>query len=337
MDPVTQGALGASLAQSASSKKQYLVGAMLLGWLSGMAPDLDALIRSDVDPLLSMQYHRHFTHSLIFIPFGGALCALILYPLSKRFAQMNFKFTALFCTLGFATHALLDACTSYGTLLLWPFSNTRYSWDTVSIIDPLLTLPLLLCVALAAIRKNHRIALAGFCWVICVQFIGLYQQQRVIDAAILLAEKRGHTTLRLEAKPSFGNQLLWKTIYETDTGFHIDGIRAGRSITVFEGSHTAKLNIARDFFWLDKNSQQAKDIARFEWFSQGFTAVSADNPSRIIDARYSLLPNEAKGMWGIQVSKTALPHEHVKMFMRRGVSEQRWQRFFEMLFYSKPD
>ena len=45
--------------------------------------------------------------------------------------------------LGYGTNGLLDACTTYGTLLLWPFSNARIAWNNVSVIDPLFTLPLL--------------------------------------------------------------------------------------------------------------------------------------------------------------------------------------------------
>ncbi|HBQ42124.1 MAG TPA: metal-dependent hydrolase, partial [Halieaceae bacterium] len=45
MDPLTQGALGAVLPQAVANRRQ-IVTAGLLGFLSGMAPDLDVLIRS---------------------------------------------------------------------------------------------------------------------------------------------------------------------------------------------------------------------------------------------------------------------------------------------------
>ena len=81
MDPLTQGAMGAALPQALSNKKTlWLIG--LLGFLSGMAPDLDVLIRSKADPLLFLEYHRQFTHSLVFIPFGGLVCAK--YRTNKR-------------------------------------------------------------------------------------------------------------------------------------------------------------------------------------------------------------------------------------------------------------
>ncbi len=73
MDPVTQGALGAALPQATTNKTRVGI-AGVLGFVSGMAADLDVLIRSETDPLMFLEYHRQFTHALIFIPVG-ACCA----------------------------------------------------------------------------------------------------------------------------------------------------------------------------------------------------------------------------------------------------------------------
>lgn len=181
MDPITQGALGASLPQSLSNKKQVLL-AGILGFLSGMAPDLDVFIRSDQDPLLFLEFHRQFTHSLIFIPIGGLICAAVFFLLFSRWTQLSFKHTYIYCTLGYATHGLLDTCTSYGTQLLWPFTSTRYSWDTISIIDPIFSVPLLILVIAAALSRNPRYALMGLIWAITYQGIGLYQNHRANEA-----------------------------------------------------------------------------------------------------------------------------------------------------------
>ena len=43
MDPLSQGAIGASLAQSTVTNKKHLISAGIIGFLSGMAPDLDIL------------------------------------------------------------------------------------------------------------------------------------------------------------------------------------------------------------------------------------------------------------------------------------------------------
>jgi len=142
MDPLTQSVLGVVASQQ-FAKPKCIWAATILGFFSGMAPDIDIFIRSYSDPLIALEYHRHFTHSLIFIPFGSALCAIIFFSVFARHVGMSFRQTYVYCFLGYATHGLLDACTSYGTQLLWPFSDMRVAWDTISIIDPLFTLPLL--------------------------------------------------------------------------------------------------------------------------------------------------------------------------------------------------
>ena len=75
--------MGAAAAQAVARPRQVAV-AGLLGALAGMAPDLDVLIRSSVDPLLFLEYHRQFTHSLVFIPLGAALCAAGVFPFVRR-------------------------------------------------------------------------------------------------------------------------------------------------------------------------------------------------------------------------------------------------------------
>jgi inner membrane protein len=331
MDPLTQGALGASLSQS-FSKKSHIFVVGILGFLSGMAADLDIFIRSSTDPLLFLEFHRQFTHALIFIPIGGLICAIVFHILIARHVELSFKQTYLFCTLGYATHGLLDTCTSYGTQLLWPFSNHRFSWDTVSIIDPILTVPLLALVIIAAVRKNPKFALAGFLWLVCYQFIGLYQNHRASEIGLQLATQRGHTPIRLNAKPTLGNLVLWRVMYETDEGFYTDGVRLGLKVKVFPGKLTPKFNMQRDFPWLNKTSQQAKDLERFSWFSQDYVSVDPNNPARVIDTRYSFLPNETRGLWSIWVIPHRQTNQHVEYKMDRDVTTGKRTKFFDMLF-----
>ena len=115
--------------------------AAICGAVGGMAPDLDTFIRSANDSLLFIEYHRHFTHSLFFAPLGGLFVSLFLYIFFKN--KLSFRNLYLHTTIGFSSHGLLDACTSYGTRLLWPFSDLRVSWNIISIIDPIYTTTLL--------------------------------------------------------------------------------------------------------------------------------------------------------------------------------------------------
>ena len=330
MDPLTQGFVGASLSLSAS-KKQHLAAAGALGLVAGMAPDLDILIRSTNDPLLFLEFHRQFTHSLFFIPIGSFICALILHPLIAKKGGLSFKQSWWYCALGYATHGLLDACTSYGTLLLWPFTDTRYSWSTVSVIDPLFTLPILFTLILGLMKRNPWYPRIAVVWALVYLTFGMYQRDRAEDAGWALAEARRHAPQRLEAKPTFANTLVWKVIYETEHHYHVDAIRAGRSIKTYTGESIAKLNVAADFPWLDPASQQAKDIERFRWFSDGFIARDPNKGLRVIDVRYSIVPNEFNALWGIELSETADKGMHVEYTTHRDSSQQSRQAFIEML------
>ena len=331
MDPVTQGVLGASLPQAVARNKKQLGIAGLLGVLGGMSPDLDVLIRSNTDPLLFLEYHRQFTHSLFFVPFGGVMVGVLLYYLLGKRLGLTLLATCVYTTLGYATHALLDACTSYGTLLLWPFSSERFAWNTISIIDPLYTLPLLVAVLMAGIKKQARFARAALVWALVYPLVGSMQRDRAITAGWELAMSRGHQPVRLEAKPSFGNIVLWKTVYETDHYYYVDAVHVAGEVKHYIGDRAKKLDIARDFSWLDVNSQQARDIERFGWFSNDYIALDPSNAQRIIDVRYSLVPNEIASLWGIQLSSAAEADSHVTYTTARQLSDQQREAFVRQL------
>ena len=153
MDPLSQGTVGAAFAQSIANKSNIIkIG--IIGFLAGLAPDLDVLISSENDPILFLEYHRQFSHSLFFIPLGSLIVAIFTFPLFKKSMSLKTIYVASF--LGYATHGLLDACTSYGTLLFWPFSNERVTWNNISIIDPLFTIPVLILIGIG-IKTRKKI------------------------------------------------------------------------------------------------------------------------------------------------------------------------------------
>ena len=327
---MTQGALGAALPQSASNSR-WVASAGLLGFLAGMAADLDVLIRSNTDPLLFLEYHRQFTHSLIFIPIGGAICALVLHQLLGRRRGLSVTQSWLFCTLGYATHAVLDSCTTYGTMLLWPFSEQRFAWNTISIIDPLFTLPLLLAVVLAARLRRPVLARVGLAWAIAYMGLGLLQRDAAQDMGHALAAERGHTVLRLEAKPSFANILVWKVVYETRDRYYVDAVRASLWPRVYPGDSVAKLVVDRDLPWLDPASQQARDIERFRWFSNGYIARDPIYANRVMDIRYSLLPNEISPLWSIELARDAGRADHALYRTHREAGSDSVSLLWEMM------
>ena len=329
MDPVSQAALGGAWAQPAARRAEILA-ATAVGALAGMAPDSDVLIRSSTDPLLALEFHRHFTHSLAFLPFGALLCTVLLYPVFRR--QLSFARCYGFAMLGIASHGLLDACTSYGTLLLWPFSHERIAWDVVSVIDPLFTLPLIGFLLYGALRKRPAFALIGTAWCVAYLGLGLVQNLRATNVAVGLAATRGHAPGVIEVKPSFGNILLWKSFYEHDGRYFIDAVRVGLVPRVFEGESLVKLNVARDFPWLGASTQQRADIERFSRFASGYLALDRNLPNRIVDIRYSLVPNRGDGLWGIEVLPNAGPESHAVYVTMRIRSADEGRALLRMIF-----
>jgi inner membrane protein len=307
MDPITQGILGSALPQSFADRGRIRLYA-LLGFLSGMAPDLDVFIRSSTDPLLYLEFHRQFSHSLIFIPFGAALCAALAQPILKK--RLSWRETYLACLAGYATHGLLDACTSFGTQLFWPFSMTRVAWNSVSVVDPLFTLPLLGLVLLALVKRRGLFAALGLGWATLYILVGLLQHERALAGAIELAAERSHQVQRVTVKPGFANLILWKSIYEADGRYFVDGIRVGIGSKICAGESTAKLYLAGDLPWLDPSTQQYRDLERFRWYSDDFLALDQDDPLYVVDVRYASLPNRIDALWGLKLDDQAAPQQH---------------------------
>ena len=330
MDVLSQAVLGSSLSQSFAKDKTKQFSALLIGALAGMAPDLDVLIRSTNDPLLFLEFHRQFTHSIIFIPFGALICALVFYFFFRR--KLSFNQIYLFSLLGFATHGLLDACTSYGTQLFWPFSNQRVSWSLVSIVDPLFTIPILFGVVLAVYKKNVLVSRITFIYAILFISLGFIQKQRSENAVQSLAVSRGHKIERIVVKPSFGNRIIWKMIYEYNGRYYVDAVKLLWNKEIISGTSIQKLNMSNDFKWLNINDQQAIDIERFRWFSDDYLAVDPNNKNTIFDVRYSLLPNEIDLMWGIELNQKNIPNVHVNFTTHAGANKRTREKFIDMLF-----
>jgi len=329
MDPLSQAVLGASASQSFTKNNKQLGVALIIGWLSAMAPDLDIFIYSTDDPLLFLEFHRQFTHSLIFIPIGALFCSAIFYLFFHK--KISFKEIYLYAFLGYATHGLLDACTSYGTQLFWPFSNERFSWNNVAIIDPLFTIPILILIILAFYKKRALFSMIAFGYALAYLSLGLFQNQRAETALINLAKERGHQPQRIVAKPTFGNLILWKLIYEHQGRYYIDAVKITTKTKIIEGESINKLSLLSDLPWLDTQSIQAQDVERFRWFSDNYLALHPEKNDTVIDVRYSLLPHKLSPLWGIRLTPEH-QDKHVDYIITRKLTSDKNNEFIKMLF-----
>ncbi len=244
MDIVTQGLAGAVVAQSAASRAPARA-VLALGAFAGLLADADVLVRSADDPLVTLEFHRHFTHALLFVPVGGLLAAVLAWPFVRR--HLRFRAAYGLATLGYLPSGLLDACTSYGTHLLWPLSDARVAWNLIAVVDPVFSLILLGAVVVAFVRRHAAPARIGLALALAYLAAGVVQRERAEAVATALARERGHVVTRLEVKPTLGNLVLWRSIYQTGDRFVVDAVRVGvvGSPAVYPGESLARFTPAQ--------------------------------------------------------------------------------------------
>ncbi len=159
MDSVTQAALGAAIGEAVLGKKIGGKGAVL-GAIIATVPDLDVALYLLYDKFEMLSIHRGFSHSIVFSMLGAFLIAYALQRI-KWTKQIGYQRLWIFACLALFTHMLLDAFTAYGTQLFLPFSDARIGFDSINIVDPVYTIPLLIglicCLYLFKNKPNRAV------------------------------------------------------------------------------------------------------------------------------------------------------------------------------------
>lgn len=106
----------------------------LLLILASNFPDAD-LVLGFAGAETYLLWHRGLTHSIAgLLIFPPALAVLA----HAAFPRLAFRRALLLCEVGFLAHVALDLLTSWGTLVLYPWSNHRFALDWLFIMDPVL-------------------------------------------------------------------------------------------------------------------------------------------------------------------------------------------------------
>lgn len=299
MDPITQGSLGAALAQvslfSYDRKRAWVAGG-----LAGMAADLDIIIRSNSDPLLSLVYHRHFTHALSFIPVGALLVALFLLIFKSFRPQWHWVLIA--CLIGYASHGPLDALTSYGTVLFWPFSDRRVSLDLISIIDPFFTFPLILGLTWSIVFKERRAVIIGLSLAFLVIAFNAWQHHRVIHTIEQFAKHHDLETKKIRAFPALGSSSYWRVLFQYNHQF----IMADVVAKVFSKPKIGAIGCFNRFSeqtlpdYISQSSTLHQDFQRFRWFTDDYLILVNKSPLQLADGRYIISNHPPLALWGVR-------------------------------------
>ncbi|WP_249690824.1 metal-dependent hydrolase [Stappia sp. WLB 29] len=288
MDSLTQFVLGAAVSTACLGKTLGPRKAALVGGVLGTLPDLDVLLPF-ADPVDSFVLHRGATHSLFIQALAAPVFGEVLVRLFRSLRQQRLLvwLTVYLC---FATHALIDAMTVYGTRLFWPIFPDPVGVGSIFIIDPLYTLPLLVVAIWALARRewSPRFGRANTAaLVLSTAYMALtvgLQAHMEARASRLFAEA-GIVPDRVFAIAAPFNTVVWKVIGMEDERYHnlyLSLLDADGPPTIYthdRGGRFAECLAANPAF------------AKLDWFSRGYLRIEElGNRLVVSDLRMGLTP-----------------------------------------------
>jgi inner membrane protein len=274
MDPLTHGVAGAVMAQ-AGCRQRWGRQAMLAMVGGAMLPDIDVFWSHGVPGL---ETHRGITHSLVGAVGLAGILGTLLLPLGRERRWWLLSSLSLVAIVG--GHLFLDLINNYGIQLFLPFSNARPALDLVFIVDPFITVPLLLALAagLAWRVRAVPVARAALVWV------GVYLGAMALSHALALvhlertAAERRITPLRISALPEPLHPLRWAGFVE-DSRHYWHG-----TVSAWGGPVVLTPSPKPETYPTAAMAAQSSDVKTYLWFAR-FPALSerVEDGRRILD------------------------------------------------------
>jgi inner membrane protein len=172
------------------------------------------------------------------------------------------------------THPILDCFTSWGTQIWQPFADTRVQWNTVSVVDPIATVPFALLLIAAAWFSRQQPLRARLNWLGLFWFCGYlaytcWHKSTVNEALEQALQTRHIQWQRYMTGPTIFNNMVWNGLAEGDTAFYYS----------LYGFNDAQPGFD-PFIVVPKHHELLQDIdpndraIRFlKWFSNGYFSV----------------------------------------------------------------
>ncbi|MDH2292181.1 metal-dependent hydrolase [Cobetia sp. 10Alg 146] len=285
MDSLTQICLGAAVGGAVmapairrlpvESRGAAIRYALLGGAALGTLPDLDVMIDYG-DAVANYTHHRGFSHSLPVLGLLGILLGWLLAHL-PRLAPLGRGRLIAYCLLCLITHPLLDAFTTYGTQLLWPWPSRPVSLASIFIIDPLYTLPLLITGLWVAIRGHAgRLLVSGLMLSSLYLGWGLAAKSWVEHRMAPVLASQGFADAPRMVQPTPFNSLLWRVSVVTPLADH------EWMVGVFDSDEQLMALARRDFPRqpaLDAEVGKLEDGQRLRWFAAPYLRASRERTS----------------------------------------------------------
>ena len=219
MDSLTQIVLGGAVGEAVLGKK---VGnkAILWGAIGGTIPDLDTIPGLFLDTVSRLEIHRGFSHSIVFAILVSPMLGYLISKIYRKKQEANWWGWTQLMFWAIFTHPLLDIFTTWGTQLLWP-AEWRIAIQSIFVIDPLYTLPFLVCLIIVLFIKRIKwnrlgIALSSFYLLITVG-LKVYVDN-VFEKELA---RNNFEYSRFDSRPTPLNAILWTSNVELDNSFLI--------------------------------------------------------------------------------------------------------------------
>jgi inner membrane protein len=280
MDPLTHTTLGAALGHTLLGK-QLGRKAILYGAIAGNIPDLDALAYPWLNALERLEWHRGISHSIPILAILSIPLALLIKTIHRTHSSISLPHTIFTLFIILVTHALIDACTVYGTQLFAPFTDTRYAWNLIFFVDPFFTLPLFIACALITLFRKFRsphisrnAILISSAYILLLAWIKPH-----IDTRFTQARQNQNLTVISSSlsAPAFPGPFLWREISRSSEGCYI----AYTSLLDLPHHRITHALVAYPFA-LQQRWQEHPTIRRLQWFSEGHGYFSEDSEGRLI-------------------------------------------------------
>jgi len=267
--------------------------AVLFGAGMGLLPDLD-LVSNALGDWTSLVHHRGWSHSLLVLTLVSPLMGILGHRIGRR--ETPYPAWTLLAFLALVTHPLLDACTSYGTMLLVPLTWKRFALDAVGIIDLFYSLPLLVALIWSwRLRRRgssgHRITAAALALTTLFLVAGLGITATVASRARADLAGLGFETERIRATPP-----PFITPARHAVARDADGNVMVAAVSLWSRRPYRFLRIEQQHDPLIERALASREGEIFTWFAGGFTTARLERDARdgtavvhVDDHRYGLV------------------------------------------------
>jgi inner membrane protein len=220
MDTLTHALSGALLAR-ATAPSASPPGAMprrvATGFLACAAPDLD-FVTGFFGPLAFLENHRGVTHSLALLPLWALLLSFVLARLLRE--PLGWRALYAPAALGIGLHIAGDVITTYGTMILAPFSDWRAQIGTTFIIDPWFSGIIVAgLIASGVLRRARWPAVAGCA--LLAGYVGFQylQKEKAVALGERYAREQALSGASVNAQPRPVSPFNW-TVFVSDADAH---------------------------------------------------------------------------------------------------------------------